>query len=67
MGRILGGETMKMSNARYDELWDSDLPLTQEEKDAGYHFCFDWDGLLVGPGTMEWDGCTCGITPKEAT
>jgi len=43
---------MKMSNARYDELWDSDLPLTQEEKDAGYHFCFDWDGLLVGPGTM---------------
>jgi len=58
---------MKMSNARYAALMDSDsLLLTQEEKDAGYHFCHDWDGLLVGLGTMEWDGCTCGITPKEA-
>ena len=57
-----------ISNARFVALMDNDdLPLTQEEKDAGWHFCGNWDGLLVGPGTMEWDGCTCGITPKETT
>lgn len=56
-----------MSNARYAALMDNDdLPLTQDEKDAGWHFCHGgWDGLLVGPGMLEWDGCECGIKPKD--
>lgn len=60
---------MTMSSARYAELMDHDsLQLTEEEKSEGWHFCYcDWDGLLIGPSMLEWDSCTCGITPKEAT
>ncbi|QAZ46780.1 hypothetical protein [Mesorhizobium sp. Pch-S] len=34
----------------------------------GAHFCQDWDGLLVWPGTPEADACTCATnrpTPSE--
>jgi hypothetical protein len=34
----------------------------------GWHWCLDWDGLLVGPGTPEWGEnpktCDCG-TPDD--
>lgn len=33
--------------------------LTQEELDEGWHFCCDWDGLLVGPGMGERRACSC--------
>lgn len=33
--------------------------LTQEEWEQGYHFCGDWDFLLVGPEDVEANGCTC--------
>lgn len=57
-----------MSHARWEAVMnDPSVYLTDEERADGWHFCCDWDGLLVGPGTMEWDCCTCGITPKEAT
>ncbi|NII73932.1 hypothetical protein FHW84_002505 [Dyella sp. SG562] len=61
--------TVHISNARWEALMnDASVYLTQEEMDAGWHFCHrDWDGLLVGPSMLEWDSCTCGITPKEAT
>ena len=47
-----------------DERWwalmeDDSLPLTDEEILQGWHFCPDWDGLLIGPGMGEWDGCMC--------
>lgn len=32
-------------------------PLTEDEIAAGWHYCYEWDFLLVGPGTDEWDGC----------
>ena len=35
--------------------------LTQEEIQEGWHFCWDWDGLLVGPGMGEIESCTCGF------
>jgi hypothetical protein len=25
----------------------------------GYHFCEDWDCLLIGPGDEEMKACTC--------
>jgi hypothetical protein len=25
----------------------------------GYHFCEEWDGLLIGPFDMEMQCCTC--------
>jgi hypothetical protein len=35
--------------------------LTDEEIAAGWHFCYDWDGLLIGPGMWEFEECcNCG-------
>lgn len=31
----------------------------------GAHFCQDWDGLLVWPGTPEADACTCPLPSGE--
>jgi hypothetical protein len=36
-----------------------DLSLTDEEVKEGWHWCRDWDGMLVGPGMPEVDCCTC--------
>ena len=33
--------------------------LTPEEIAAGWHFCIDWDGLLIGPGMGELESCHC--------
>jgi hypothetical protein len=48
-----------------DDRWvalmnDGDSRLTTEEMDRGWHWCWDWDQLLVGPGMMEMDCCNCG-------
>lgn len=49
-----------ISNARYVALMDNaGMTLTEEDKAAGWHFCPDWDGLLVGPSMLELDSCTC--------
>ena len=43
---------------------DEQLELTEEELEAGYHWCSAWDGLLVGPDMPEWGEdslrCRCG-------
>jgi hypothetical protein len=36
-----------------------ELQLTEEEIEEGWHFCYNWDGLLVGPEMEEMDCCTC--------
>lgn len=33
--------------------------LTEEEIKEGWHFCPDWDFLLVGPNMPEIQGCVC--------
>ena len=50
-----------MEHKRWIRLMESDsLQLTDEEIAQGWHFCGDWDWLLVGPSMpMEWDRCTC--------
>lgn len=35
-----------------------------EHSAKGWHFCWDWDFLVVGPGTPEWDGCNCGVKER---
>jgi len=34
--------------------------LTGKEIDEGWHWCCEWDGLLVGPGMEELEVCRCG-------
>ena len=36
------------------------LELTEEEVRIGWHWCPEWDGLLVGPGSGEWGDCISG-------
>ena len=48
-----------MNNHRYGEVFDDDAPLTPEEINQGWHFCCEYDGLLVGPGMGELECCEC--------
>jgi len=56
-----------MTHERWESLMrDQAAVLTQEEMDEGWHWCADWDDLLVGPGMdMELEHCRCGVV-KEA-
>ena len=52
----------EMTEERYRELQrDPDATLTLVEFTAGWHFCWDWDGLLVNAYDDEGEGraCTC--------
>lgn len=46
---------------------DDDEELTSAEWRAGWHFCPDFDGLLVGPEDWAFrDGrCICGFRAEE--
>ena len=48
-----------MDRNRYIELDNAGTGLTPEEIEKGWHFCYDWDGMLVGPNTDEAISCGC--------
>jgi len=49
-----------MTEQRYLELdRDYELDLTPEETKAGWHFCPDWDYLLIHNRHVEIEGCCC--------
>ena len=48
-----------MTNERYLEIERDGGYLTVEEALDGWHFCWEWDGLLVGPGMDEMEACIC--------
>ena len=51
---------MKLS--RYNELEGGAKPkLTEEEKQGGWHFCSDWDSMLIHSTWDEYSCCTCNI------
>jgi hypothetical protein len=35
--------------------------LTPEEISQGWHYCYYWNGLLIGPGFPEMENCKCKI------
>lgn len=60
-----------MTDHRWRELMDNPNGiLTEEELATGHHWCWEWDGLLVGPSDVggEWgddpNRCRCGIDTK---
>lgn len=58
-----------MDKERYQYLWDNhDAELTDEEIKDGWHFCYsEWDGLLIGPDTPEYECCTCSFKKTDGT
>jgi hypothetical protein len=53
---------MKISNKRYKKLMDYSGKvslLTEEEMEFGWHFCSDWDFLLISPDMKEHEFCNC--------
>lgn len=48
-----------MTPERWKGLSEDDGELTPEEVALGWHWCFEFDGLLVGPGMSELSSCRC--------
>lgn len=52
-----------MTNERYKFLEKHlDAKLSPEELSQGWHFCDEWDYLLVGPGMSELAHCSCELS-----
>jgi len=41
-----------------------DVPLTPEEISQGWHYCYNYNGELIGPGNLKMDSCKCKINKK---
>lgn len=55
-----------MTKERYEFLMsDIDASLTQQEIDEGYHFCPEWDGLLIHKNDAESEYCSCEEHTEE--
>ena len=53
--------SIAMTHERWKQLMeDQSLSLTPGEADEGWHFCHDWDGLLIHDTDPEAEACTCG-------
>lgn len=50
-----------MTKERYDKIMFNNAELFRQEIKEGWHFCPDWDQLLIGPGMKEYEICTCKI------
>lgn len=56
-----------MDPERYDFLQNGTGPcvrLTEEEMNEGWHWCLDWDDLLVHPKDIEFECCNCSHMEK---
>ena len=76
IGTVLDGERARMSDgnadgmslSRWKVLMDNESKqLSPEEREKGWHFCYEFDGLLVGPTEdTEWKCCTCFSEEEKA-
>lgn len=49
-----------MTAERWQQLMaDDSLHLTMKEHLLGWHFCVEYDGLLISPTMGEWHTCQC--------
>jgi hypothetical protein len=55
-----------MDRERYIELDSAGEGLTPEEWERGWHWCLEWDGMLVGPNSHEALVCSCDHPAIEA-
>lgn len=55
-----------MTNERWQHLMSNDDEnLTEQELADGYHFCLEWDGLLVGSDDPEMVAGICTCLPPD--
>ena len=38
--------------------------LSPEEISVGWHYCRNWEWVLIGPGNLKMDSCNCKINKK---
>jgi hypothetical protein len=62
----------KMTKERWLELMqpyaeNDGINLTAEEVEAGWHWCEEWDGLLIHVNDDEFDCCACSWMEKFRT
>jgi hypothetical protein len=48
-----------MTNKRRVQLESGEGSMTEQEKDQGWHFCPDWDFMVIGPASPEVYVCCC--------
>lgn len=51
-----------MTPERYEELNKKGSGLSKDEIANRWHFCREWDLLLIGPGMPEMEACLCFYT-----
>jgi hypothetical protein len=61
-----------MTQERWDYLMqpfegDESVMLTAEELANGWHWCDEWDGLLIHTDDIEFHHCKCGFMEKFRT
>lgn len=52
-----------MTPSRWIHLNRTGKALRPDEIAAGWHYCLDWDGLLIHPGDPEHEYCICQPEP----
>jgi len=62
----------KMTKERWLELMqpyaeNDGINLTAEEVEAGWHWCEEWDGLLIHVDDVEFEACGCSWMEKFRT
>jgi hypothetical protein len=62
----------KMTKERWNYLMqpfegNEDVMLTAEELNEGWHWCEEWDGLLIHVDDDEFVSCNCGFMEKFRT
>lgn len=60
-----GKEKVLIGWQRHHDLMMGRCELTQEEIDYGWHFCWEFDGLLIGPDCPEWEVCSCSKKARK--
>lgn len=58
---------VSISKDRYSALMREEAELTPEEIKYGWHFCWEFDGLLICPGMPEMQFCKCTHEPEPKT
>lgn len=55
-----------MTDERLNELWKTGGELTPAEISKGWHYCPDWDFMIINPDCSEAEACLCNLEAYKA-